>query len=84
MKNQIKVIKLDEQQILSILSEYFNERFYATSCTLLGASGKDLRLICLASDYENLSIFSMNKECVDKKYSFTNEKGIVIKVKTDD
>ena len=80
MIKEKKVIKLNQEEILSILSEYFNSsgnkyissQVYATNICLLGKIDEDFRLICiLSNDEDEEDIFNINFNCIDKCYDFT-------------
>ncbi len=85
MKKQKKVIKLNQEEILSILSEYFNssgdkyisKQVYATNICLLGEIDKDLRLICvLSNDEDEEDIFKINLNNIDKSFDYTGDESV--------
>lgn len=86
MKKEVKVIKLNEEEILSILGEYFNfsgkkyvqKGIKSTMLNLYGKADEDLRLVCvLSSDTNSLEI---DLEEVDKKFDFTGDESVNFKI----
>lgn len=85
MKKEIKVVKLNEDDLLEIVSEYFNfsgkkyvkKGVQATMTKFYGTSDQDLRAVCvLASD----SIYNeIDLDEVDKSYDFTGHSSVEFK-----
>lgn len=86
MKRELKVIKLNEEEILSILGEYFNfsDKKYikngvkSTSLNLYGNANEDLRLVCVLSSDNMCEEIDLLE--VDKKYDFTGDKSVDFKI----
>jgi len=72
MDNKRKYFKYNEQDILKILSEYFHTNSDSESINsqviLLGETAKDLRLIAVVGEDEEL--FETDLEEIDKKIDF--------------
>lgn len=83
MKKERKIVKINQEEILSIISEYFNnsgdryvsQQVYATNLRIFGESDKDLHLLCvLSNDEDDCDIFKLNLNEIDAQYAFTGDK----------
>lgn len=87
MSKEKKVLKLNQDEILSIITEYLNDsgdkyvskQVCATSVCIFGKANEDLRLVCVLSNNDEEEIFDIDLEDVDKKYDFTGDKSVDLK-----
>ena len=76
MNKKIKYIKLESDDILEIVLEYYQEQFDHSECArgiILGTPDKDLRLIAVFGDIDNENIDNIDLEEVDKNMDYTGD-----------
>ena len=85
-----KVIKINQEEIIAIIGEYFNDsknkfisnQVFATRLNILGKANDDLRLVCILSDDAgDEDIFKIDLIEIDKNYDFTGERSVELKNK---
>ncbi|MGF9977303.1 hypothetical protein [Viridibacillus arvi] len=74
IENKRKIFKYNEDDILEILSEYLSEEngfdtFYSRSI-ILGTPGKDLRLVAVIGDLDDINIAKLNLEEIEKESDY--------------
>lgn len=73
-KNERKIFKFNQDDILEILLEHLGEETkfgtYQSSGMLLGTPGKDLRLIAVIGDLDDMGINHLNLEEIEKEMDY--------------
>lgn len=73
-KNERKIFKFNQDDILEILLEHLGEETefgtYQSSGMLIGTPGKDLRLIAIIGDLDDMGINHLNLEEIEKEMDY--------------
>ena len=89
MKKVRKVVKLNQDEILSILGEYFNDsndkfvpkQVWGTHWNLFGKLNEDLRLVCILTNCEeDIEMHNIDLEEVDRNHDFTGDMSVDLKL----